>query len=164
MQCAQRKYDNTYAPHAERKRKVNMRGNVAYINNNNFLDVRSTPYERPKPVIKKTEKKVKPVPVRAPKAECARKKHKGLASTLFVIFAGFCALALLVSRHAEIVRIGLKNNELMSEISKLETKAEDLKLELELRSTLESVSTAARQQLGMTYPLDNQRIKIDLSG
>lgn len=165
MQSAQRKFDYTSAPYAKKKRTVNMRGNVAYINNNNFLDVRSTPWERPRPAAKQPERLTQnTVTLSSHKTDCARKEGKGLASTLTVLFIAFCALALLVSRHAEIVQIGLKNNQIMREISKLETKAEDLKLDLELRSTLESVQTIARQQLGMTYPLENQRIFIDLNG
>ncbi|MFA5676084.1 MAG: hypothetical protein WDA65_06130 [Christensenellales bacterium] len=162
MQCAQRKYDYTYAPNINKKRKVNMRGNVAYINNNNFLCESGSSNGRQKPAVKKTGVYKRPAPVRV--TDCVQKKRKGLASTLTVIFIGFCALALLVSRHAEIVRIGLQNNELTQKISALETKAEDLKLEMELRGTLESVAATARQRLGMTYPLNNQRMNIDLNG
>ena len=156
MQAAQRKIDyNTSFP--QRKKTVKMRGNVAYINNEYFEEKQQQ---------KQTEKKSHQTKLKTlPKKKAAVKKaeKKGLVSTLLVVFVGFCALALLVSRHADIVRIGTKNSALQKQIAELEAKVDDLEVKLELKSTLEAVQSTARQELGMKYPVDNEKIHVEIN-
>jgi len=179
MQSAQRKTNYDHAPAPARKRNVKMRGNVAYINND-FLSTQ--PMQRPKPQPKRGAKaypgaRMQPTVLVAQLKNALQQKTqealqpershapgRGLASTIFVLFVAFCALALLVSRHASIASIGVKNNALHNSIAAIEAQIEDLELELELRSTLEDVQNTARQELGMTYPVQNDKIFIDLNG
>ncbi len=159
---AQRKYQN--ANSYTKKSPAYVRGNVAY-NNNNFLDVQGNGLRKRRGIAKRPQEQIEAIPrVLNKKTKPCRTERKGLLSTLAVIFVGFCALALLVSRHAEIVKIGLKNNEITKEIGKLEERVENLETDIELRCTLESVQDIARTKLGMTYPLENQRMAVDLYG
>ncbi len=126
MQSAQRKTNYDHAPAPARKRNVKMRGNVAYINND-FLSTQ--PMQRLKPQPKRGAKaysgaRMQPTVLAQPKnahqhktqaalqPERSHAPGRGLASTIFVLFVAFCALALLVSRHASIASIGVKNNAL----------------------------------------------------
>ena len=160
MQSAQRKtYD--IAPYQRTRKVVKVRGNVAYINNDFLSDPAR---QRPK---QQNAKKAAPAPrpVTPLKTKTAAKKapKSGVASTLFVLFIAFCALALLVSRYAAIAQIGVQNNALQKQISTLEAKADTMAVDLELSSTLQAVQSTATQELGMTYPINNQKIYVDLN-
>lgn len=160
MQSAQRKtYDTT--PYPRNRKIVKVRGNVAYINNDFLSDpVRQRPKQQ---AAKKAAAAPRPVtPIKAKQA-AKEAPRSGVASTIFVLFIAFCALALLVSRYAAIAQIGVQNNTLQKEISLLEDKAEEMAVELELRSTLQSVQNSATQELGMTYPVNNEKIYVDLN-
>ncbi len=127
-----------------KKRVVKMDGNVAYINNG-FA-----------------KKKVKQTAAAAKKE--AKQKRSGLASTLFVLFLAFCAMALLISRYAAVCSIGSDNNQLENKIKTVQTKIEELSLDMELRDNLENISNYAKQDLGMMYPEQEQKIYIDMGG
>lgn len=144
MQSAQRKPDYNVQTPRPKKRVVKMEGNVAYISNG-FAKQR----------------------VRQPRTAAQRetKPHKsGLFSTLCVLFIAFCALALLVSRYAALCSIGVKNSNLDRDIQKTEAKIESLKVEIELQDDLEHIHNTAQQELGMTYPGQDQKITIDIDG
>ena len=167
MQAAQRKTDYNTVSHQARKRVVKMQGNVAYINND-FLGG-GKPRQKAQPKTSgKTQAQAKKRPaVKAkaqtkPKTEQSKAHGRGIASTLFVVFVAFCALALLVSRHSEITSIGVQNNAIQSNIASIEAQIDELALDIELNSTVQAVQNAARE-LGMTYPVNNQKIHIDIN-
>ena len=84
------------------KRVVKMDGNVAYVSSG-FA-----------------KKKIQQTAKAARTLSRPRKKAKsGLASTLFVLFIAFCALAMLISRYAIVCSIGSQNNELERKIERL---------------------------------------------
>ena len=169
-----------------------MKGNVAYINNDFLSTAAPRPktqasakakalpdrkttaaaHQKANAAARPKNTAAKPKTAAAAKSQantaarpvCKKAAGKGIASTLFVVFVAFCALSLLVSRHANIAMIGIQNNALQKDIQQIEAQIEDLKLELELRSTLESVQDKARQELGMTYPTQNEKVHIDLNG
>ena len=144
MQTAQRKIHHNIRTAPPKKRVVKMDGNVAYINNG---------FAKKKVVQTTSAKKKK-----------AKHQKTGIASTLFVLFIAFCAMAALISRFAAITSIGLENNELENSIEIVETKIEALEMDMELRDNLEYVQNYARQELGMKYPGQDQKIYIDTSG
>lgn len=147
MQTAQKKVNYGARTKPAKKRVVKMDGNVAYINNG-FAS-----------------KKVKQSAAAVKKDAKQNKQNKsGLASTLFVFFIAFSAMALLISRYAAISSIGLDNNKLENGIKTVETKIEELQIDMELRDNLEEVQNYARQELKMTYPTQDQKIYIDMSG
>jgi hypothetical protein len=96
-------------------------------------------------------------------AKQAKRAHKGVVSTLFVIFAAFCALSLLISRYAAISAIGTENSKLKGDINALQVKIEELKVNMELQDNLEDVRNTALNVLGMTYPDQSQKVYLDMS-
>lgn len=162
MQSAQRKTDYGRAP----QRVVKMRGNVAYINND-FVNPAGRPRsEAPARTGLKPQPRAAAGRRTRPRAvaDTGRKRStgRGIASTLFVVFVAFCALALLVSRHATLTSISVRNNALQRDIAAVEARIEDLQMDLDLRSTVASVQNTAQQKLGMTYPVQNQTVTISL--
>ncbi|MGI5848707.1 MAG: hypothetical protein ACOX8Q_01330 [Christensenellales bacterium] len=146
MQTAQRKTE--YRPVAvPRKRVVKMEGNVAYINSGLAV-------QKPRQSVAAIKKE----------AAEARQTKSGVASTLFVIFVAFCAMALLVSRYAAICSIGAKNNALQKDIESVKTQIEELQIDMELRNNFECVQNVAKNKLGMIYPAEDQKVSIDISG
>ncbi len=143
MQTAQRKIHHSVRT-APKKRVVKMDGNVAYIN--------------------KGFAKKKVIQPASAKKKNAKQKKTGVVSTLFVLFIAFCAMAALISRYAAITSIGSDNNELANSIKIVETKIEELEIDMELRDDLEYIQNYARQELGMKYPRQDQKIYIDMSG
>lgn len=144
MQSAQRKPDYDVQTTRPKKRVVKMEGNVAYISNG-FAKQR----------------------VRQPRTAAQRDtkpRKSGLFSTMCVLFIAFCALALLVSRYAVLCSIGVKNNDLAQTIQDTEAKIESLKVDIELQDDLERIHSTAQDELGMTYPSQDQKITIDIDG
>jgi cell division protein FtsL len=151
MLATQRKTEYRPAP-PSKKRIVKMEGNVAYI---------STGRSRNEALRGRNAAKQKArKPVAAVKAKHTR---KGIASTIAVIFIAFCALALLVSRYAAVCTINSENNKLKSEIEAVKVKTEELKVQMELQDDLENVLDTAKNNLGMKYPDQDQRIYLDMS-
>ncbi len=171
MQSAQRKYDVEIKPYPAQKRVVKMQGNVAYIS-----------IDPERPVIKrqpvrpahktKTPTKAKTAQSRntkaAAKAEALRREQvrsrRNLISTLFVVFAAFCALCLLVSRYALVCSINLANNGIKDKIETLEAQIDRLSLDMELKSNVEEIRKKAQDELHMAYPRQDQKISINMSG
>jgi cell division protein FtsB len=146
MQSAQVKTNRSNRvtrPNAQpRRRVVNMDGNVAYVNRG-FA-----------------KQKVRQ-PRKAAKAE-AKHSRAGLGMTMFVMFAAFCALALLVSRYAVVCSIGAQNNALEQQIVTIEGQIDNLAVQLELKDDLEYVHNVAQSELGMKYPDQSQKVSISL--
>lgn len=162
MQSAQRKFDYEITQYPVRKRVVKMQGNVAYI---------STDTDRPKPrpaAPKKPSQKSKAQAAAKAKAEAMKRERaesrKSLVSTLVVVFVAFCALSLLVSRYAAICTIGAQNNEIKSGIQSLEAQIDSVSLDMELKDNVEEVQSKAQDDLNMSYPRQDQKISINMSG
>ena len=136
------------------RRTVKMDGNVAYISNNNV--------RRP-PAVAKPAPKAAVRPVAKKAVNTAARPRAGVASTLIVLFIAFCALAVLVSRYAMVCSIGSQNNSLKKDIRNAEVMMEELKLKMELRDDLQYVRDTAQNELGMTYPVPEQKIHVNLS-
>jgi cell division protein FtsL len=96
-------------------------------------------------------------------AKQAKRVHTGVVSTIFVIFVGFCALSVLISRYAAISTIGSENSKIKSDINAVEVKIEELKVDMELQDNLENVRDTALNVLKMTYPDQSQKVYIDMS-
>ena len=142
MQSAQRQLDHTRQAPSKPKRSTRMVGNVAYLPNGYVKR------QAPRP--------------RAVGFARAKSKRKGLVSTLFVVVVAFVALAVLVSRYAAVCSIGSQNNDMQQQINQTQAKISALQVELELREDIEYVHNTAQQQLGMTYPGQDQKITIDI--
>ena len=149
MQSAQRKLEYPMPASRPKKRVVKMEGNVAYIDSGFAKQKVRQPQAAPR---KKTV------------ARRAVKHKTGIASTLFVLVIAFAAMALLVSRYAAVCSVSAQNNALEQQISETEAKIDRLQVDLELKEDIEYVHNAAQQQLGMQYPAQSQKIKIDLGG
>lgn len=100
---------------------------------------------------------------KAPAAQKAKHMHAGVLSTIFVIFAAFCAMSLLISRYAAISAVGTENNKLKSSINDVQVKIEQLKVDMELQDNVENVRNTALNVLGMTYPDESQKVYLDMS-
>ena len=124
-------------------RVVRINGNVAYLNND-------APVKKPRPT---------PVPVKQ-----AKRTKTGFISTVFVIFVAFCAMAVLISRYVTICSIGAENSAIQEDIGSIETQIDELQIDMELRDNLEYIQDTAQNQLGMTYPNETQKVKMDTSG
>lgn len=173
MLATQRKTEYARTP-LPKKRVVKMEGNVAYIDTGSPKSQRafwgeSTGYSendatrrQHADARKKSAAKQKAAKQAAAAAQ-AKNLRKGIASTIAVIFIAFCALALLVSRYAAICTINSENNKLKGEIEAISVKTEDLKVQMELRDNLENVLDTAMHDLGMKYPVDEQRVYLDMS-
>lgn len=175
MLATQRKTEYARAP-LPKKRVVKMEGNVAYIGTGSpkrqrTSGVESTghpenEYARKKNAAKNNAVKKnaakKKIRAAAPAAQPER-LHRGMASTITVIFLAFCALALLVSRYAAICTINSENNALKSEIDAVKVKTEELRVQMELRDNLENVLDTAVNGLGMKYPGQEQKVYLDMS-
>jgi|APSaa5957512622_1039677.scaffolds.fasta_scaffold29657_2 hypothetical protein len=146
MQSAQVKTNHSTTvtrPSTQRRRRVvSMDGNVAYVNSG-FA----------KSKVRQPARKAK-----------ARTKHSraGLGMTMFVMFAAFCALTLLVSRYAVVCSIGAQNNALEQQIITIEGQIDNLAVQLELKDDLEYVQNVAQGELGMKYPDQSQKVSISL--
>lgn len=171
MQAAQRKTE--YQPSPPRRRVVKIEGNVAYISTGRQKSDASRAYDaaaarnksagRAKAAIRPAKTGVRPRVSARPAVKAKKRAHKGIASTMIVIFVAFCALALLVSRYAAVCIIDSENNKLKSDIISIEARAEELKADMELQSDLEHVRNTAVNKLGMTYPEQNQKFSLDMS-
>lgn len=129
------------------KRVVKMDGNVAYV---------SSGFAKKK--IQQPAKSARTM------ARSRKKAKSGLASTLFVLFIAFCALAMLISRYAIVCSIGSQNNELERKIETIEADIDNMSVNLELKDNLEYVHRSAQSDLGMKYADQSQKIKISLDG
>lgn len=127
-----------------KRRVVKMDGNVAYVNRG-FA----------KQKVRQPTRKAK---------EQAKHRGKSLAMTMFVLFAAFAALTLMVSRYAAVCSIGAQNNALEEQIVTIEAQIDNLAVELELKDDLEYVHNVAQVELGMKYPDQSQKIFISLDG
>ena len=128
----------------------------------NKAQARPTNKTQARPAQKRPRAQTKAKPRINAKTEQKTAVGRSIAATLFVVFMAFCALALLVSRHAAITSIGVQNNVLQKDITAIEAQIDELALDIELRSTVQSVQNAARE-LGMTYHVNNQKIYIDIN-
>ena len=128
---------------------VKIDSNVAYISNE-YAD------NLVRKMAKQTRASAKPKAV--PKK--AEQPKKGLVSTLAVAFIAFCALAVLVSRYAVACSVGKQNNDLQQGIAAVEDRIDALQVDLELRDDITIVQQTARQELGMTYPDQDQIVEI----
>lgn len=168
QQSAQRKYEYSTTAYPARKRVVKMQGNVAYISTDPVGPRPKTqPAAKPaKKVQAKPRAKLKAQQLAKAKAakEALAKSRRSLAATLFIILAAFCALSLLVSRYALVCSIGGENYAIRQEIAAVEDKIEELKVDMELRDNIEYLQSTAEQKLDMTYPKQDQKITIDMSG
>lgn len=165
MLATQRKTEYRPAPISQ-KRIVKMEGNVAYISTGlpkNKIVRENTGYrDNRAPRINANKNARKPAAAMA-EVIAAKQAHKGVASTIIIIFIAFCALALLVSRYAAVCSINSENNKLKSEIKAVEVKVEELKVQMELQDDLENVLNTAVNDLGMKYPDKSQRVSLDMS-
>lgn len=137
-----------------------MQGNVAYIN---------TDPDRPKPRPAAPKKRNANAQAAASAKAGAMKREraesrKSLASTLVVVFVAFCALSLMVSRYAAICTIGAQNNEIKSGIQALEAQIDGVSLDMELKDNVAEVQSKAQDDLKMSYPRQDQKISINMSG
>ena len=133
-----------------------MEGNVAYINNG-FANQKVA---QPRPAVKK-QNHVRPAAAAKKQAKRAR---AGLISTIFIILVAFGAMSLLVSRYAAVCSIGSANNSIEQSIKEMETQIEALRINIELKDDLQYVQNTAQNDLGMTYPTQDQIINIDING
>jgi cell division protein FtsL len=175
MQAVQRKTE--YRPAAPpRKRVVKIEDNVAYIGSGVPKKPRGFRGESPKPpkdnVIRGSAARPGSSVVSSPakqnvrKADVADSKtkpHTGVVSTIIVLFMAFCALALLVSRYAAVCVINSENSRIKSDITSLEARIEELKVNIELQNDLEYVRSTAVGKLGMKYPDQSQKVSLDMS-
>ncbi len=174
MQAVQRKTE--YRPSAPpRKRVVKIEGNVAYIGSGvkqprGFRDETARPQKdkavrggATRPGSSVVSSPAKQNVRKAAAADPKTKAHAGVASTIIVLFLAFCALALLVSRYAAVCVINSENSKIKSEITSLEARIEELKVDIELQNDLEYVRNTAIGKLGMTYPDQSQKVSLDMS-
>ncbi len=137
-----------------------MEGNVAYIDNGARKKQKKTSSVKRAPQAVNKHKASSAVVIKKE----TKKARKGIVSTILVVFTVFCAMAVLISRYAIVSSIGSENNSLRSSISEIETRIEELKVDMEMRSSLESVMSAAENELDMTYPQQGQKVSLDMDG
>lgn len=157
MQTAQKELKYYGKPTPPSKRIVKMDGNVAYISSGFAKKVIPQPVATTKPIRKAAAK-----PKTAAKVN--RSSKGALVSTLIVCFIAFCALAVLVSRFAMVCSIGSGINDLEQSIEETKADIEALQVEMEMRDDLDYIRNTARDKLDMTYPEQEQKRSIDLSG
>ena len=175
MQTAQKELKYYKKPAAPKKRVVKMDGNVAYIDSGFARKKASRPAQtaRPgkkptaaaKPKAKQTattKPRKKPATAVKPAVKQAKKPKGALISTLAVLFVGFCALALLISRYAAVCAVGVQNNDIEQSIEETQAQIEALQVDMELRDDITYIKNTATGELNMTYPMQDQKIYIDM--
>jgi len=100
---------------------------------------------------------------KAAAAKQAKRVRTSVASTILVVFVTFCALSLMISRYAAVSALGSENNKLRKSINDIQTKIEQLKVDMELQDNIENVRNTAVNVLGMTYPDESQKVPINMS-
>lgn len=149
-----------------------MQGNVAYINTDPVRPVRKAqPSTQARPAQKtqarpahKPQKKAKAAARAVAMQRERAASRRSLVSTLFVFFLAFCALSLLISRYAAFCSIGVQNNTIKENIALLEGDIDKLRLDMELRDSVEYIQDTARNELHMDYPTQDQKKTINMSG
>ncbi len=164
MQTALKKTNEFVVSRPSDKRTVKMDGNVAYISSNNVR--KNKPVADAQPAPKAAAKTVaKPVARAAvkPAAKTAVKTQTGIVSTLVVLLVAFIALSALVSRYAVASSIGAQNNAIKSDIKTAQARVDELQLQIEMGDDLQYVQDTALNELKMTYPTPEQKIRVELS-
>lgn len=92
----------------------------------------------------------------------AVKKRSGVFSTIAVTLAIFAILAFVVYRYQQVYSSERALNSMRAQIETLETENDKLKTRIAIAEDIESVRVRASEELSMSFPEDEQVIKLSL--
>jgi cell division protein FtsL len=104
-------------------------------------------------------KKIKQQPIAAVQP---KPKRKGLVSTLFILISMFAIFSFVISRYAIICSAGNDISDIKTQMSEMQKKADELKVEITEKMDMGTVQEIAKDKLKMDFPTSEQIVYLDI--